>query len=168
LLLTVTSTTLPWDFYFFKLTQPLTASSVYLLNTIKEKGGKPDRTLSLWFKKIHTETPSLRTLQIMPRNFNKIVRAWIWPLFNSSLQRELQSSYFWTCMGPRNGLQGMNSASLCSLAGRYNNPIPTRCLAPIDFLKIPALTAAGYRFHFSPLGRAETTGRGSSPLFLYV
>jgi hypothetical protein len=33
----------------------------------------------------------------------------------------------------------MNSASLCSLAGRYNNPIPTRCLAPMDFLKIPAL-----------------------------
>jgi hypothetical protein len=33
----------------------------------------------------------------------------------------------------------MNSASLCSLAGRYDNPIPARCLAPIDFLKIPAL-----------------------------
>ncbi len=33
----------------------------------------------------------------------------------------------------------MNSASLCSLAGRYNNPFPTRCLASIDFLKIPAL-----------------------------
>ncbi len=32
----------------------------------------------------------------------------------------------------------MNSASLCSLAGRYDNLIPTRCLAPIDFLKIPA------------------------------
>jgi hypothetical protein len=32
----------------------------------------------------------------------------------------------------------MNSASLCSLAGRYENPIPPRCLAPIDFLKIPA------------------------------
>ncbi len=32
----------------------------------------------------------------------------------------------------------MNSASLCSLAGRYDNPIPTRCLAPIDLLKIPA------------------------------
>jgi hypothetical protein len=28
--------------------------------------------------------------------------------------------------------------SLCSLAGRYNNPIPPRCLAPIGFLKIPA------------------------------
>jgi hypothetical protein len=26
----------------------------------------------------------------------------------------------------------------CSLAGRYENPIPPRCLAPIDFLKIPA------------------------------
>ncbi len=37
----------------------------------------------------------------------------------------------------------MNSASLCILAGRYDNPIPPRFLAPIDFLKIPAL--ATYR-----------------------
>ncbi len=44
-------------------------------------------------------------------------------------------------MGPRNWFQGMNSASLCSLAGRYENPIPSRCLAFIDFLKIPALDA---------------------------
>jgi hypothetical protein len=36
----------------------------------------------------------------------------------------------------------MNSASLCSLAGRYDNPIPPRFLAPIDFLKIPAQYAA--------------------------
>ncbi len=42
-------------------------------------------------------------------------------------------------MEPRNRCQSINSASLCSLAGRYDNPIPTRCLAPIDFLKIPAL-----------------------------
>ncbi len=27
----------------------------------------------------------------------------------------------------------MNSARLCSLAGRYDNPIPPRSLAPIDF-----------------------------------
>jgi hypothetical protein len=33
----------------------------------------------------------------------------------------------------------MNSANLCSLAGRYNNPIPPRSLAPIDCLKIQAL-----------------------------
>jgi hypothetical protein len=33
----------------------------------------------------------------------------------------------------------MNAASLCSLAGRYENPIPPWCLAPIDFLKIPEL-----------------------------
>ncbi len=33
----------------------------------------------------------------------------------------------------------MNSASLCSLEGLYDNPIPTRFLAPIDYLKIPAL-----------------------------
>ncbi len=42
-------------------------------------------------------------------------------------------------MEPRNRCQGINSASLCSLAGRYDNPIPSRCLAFIDFLKIPAL-----------------------------
>ncbi len=42
-------------------------------------------------------------------------------------------------MEPRNRFQGMNSASLCSLAGRYDKPIPTRFLAPIDCLKIPAL-----------------------------
>jgi hypothetical protein len=33
----------------------------------------------------------------------------------------------------------MNSASL---AGWYDNPIPARLLAPIDFLKIPALYIA--------------------------
>jgi hypothetical protein len=41
-------------------------------------------------------------------------------------------------MGPRDWFQGMNSASLCSVVVRYENPIPNRCLAPIDFLKIPA------------------------------
>ncbi len=42
-------------------------------------------------------------------------------------------------MGPRNWFQGMNSASLCCPAGRYENPIPPRFLAPLDFLKISAL-----------------------------
>jgi hypothetical protein len=28
---------------------------------------------------------------------------------------------------------------MCCLAGRYDNPIPARFLAPIDCLKIPAL-----------------------------
>jgi hypothetical protein len=32
-----------------------------------------------------------------------------------------------------------NSASLCSLAGQYDNPIPPRFLAPTDRSKIPAL-----------------------------
>jgi hypothetical protein len=43
LLFKVTYTALPWHFYFFKLTQPLTVSTVQLLYTVKEKGGKPDR-----------------------------------------------------------------------------------------------------------------------------
>ncbi len=34
--------------------------------------------------------------------------------------------------------QGINSASLCSLAGRYDNPIPSRFLVSIDGLQIPA------------------------------
>ncbi len=48
---------------------------------------------------------------------------------------------FLNLYGAQDRCQGINSASLCSLAGRYDNPIPTRCLAPIDFLKIPALLA---------------------------
>ncbi len=43
LLFTVTSAALLWDFYFFKITQPITVSLVQLLYTVKEKGGKPDR-----------------------------------------------------------------------------------------------------------------------------
>jgi hypothetical protein len=42
-------------------------------------------------------------------------------------------------MEPRNLFQGINSASLCSLTGRYDNPIPPRFLSPIDSSKIPAL-----------------------------
>ncbi len=40
MLFTVTSTALPWDFYFFKLTQPLTVQLGY---TVKKQGRKPDR-----------------------------------------------------------------------------------------------------------------------------
>jgi hypothetical protein len=43
LLFTVTSAALPWDFYFYKLTQPLKVSRAQLLYTVKEKRGKPDR-----------------------------------------------------------------------------------------------------------------------------
>jgi len=41
---------------------------------------------------------------------------------------------------------GIDSASLCSLAGRYDNPIPTHFLAPVDCSKIPALISDGGRF----------------------
>jgi hypothetical protein len=57
----------------------------------------------------------------------------------------LQSPYFEMFMGPRNWFQGMNSASLCCLAGQYENPIPPRFLAPIDFLKIPAQYTYSHR-----------------------
>jgi hypothetical protein len=48
-------------------------------------------------------------------------------------------------MEPRNRFQGINSGSLCSLAGRYDNPIPTRFLSPKDCLKIPAQHSRMYR-----------------------
>jgi hypothetical protein len=41
----------------------------------------------------------------------------------------------------------INSASLRSLASRYDNPIPTRFPAPIDCLKIPALFPADSWIH---------------------
>ncbi len=50
-------------------------------------------------------------------------------------------------MEPRNRIQEINSASLCSLVGRYDNPIPTRFLAPIDCLKIPAQYSMFERQH---------------------
>jgi hypothetical protein len=49
------------------------------------------------------------------------------------------SWYFKTLMEPRNRFHVIDSAGLFSLAGRYDNPIPTQFLAPIDCLKITAL-----------------------------
>ncbi len=50
-----------------------------------------------------------------------------------------QSPNFTTFKEHKNRFWGINSASLCSLAGRYDNTIPTRFLAPIGCLKIPVL-----------------------------
>ncbi len=51
-------------------------------------------------------------------------------------------------MEPRNRFRGMNSASLFSLAGRYDNPFPPRCLAPsvsdpYSFFPDPEVEAGG-------------------------
>ena len=49
----------------------------------------------------------------------------------------VQSPNFQTFNEPSNRFQGINSASLCSLAGLYVNPIPMQSLAPTDWLKNP-------------------------------
>jgi hypothetical protein len=57
--------------------QPLTVSTVQLLYTVKEKGGKPDikpYPLSYGLRNPYRD-PSLRTLKIIPGNLNKIVRS---------------------------------------------------------------------------------------------
>jgi hypothetical protein len=55
----------------------------------------------------------------------------------------------------------MNSASLCSRAGRYVNPIPIRFLAPIDCLKI---RAQGTGRLFPLYWTAGGGGEGALPL----
>jgi hypothetical protein len=60
------------------------------------------------------------------------------PLFRFLKLLTSQRRYFQTFKEPRNRLQGIDSKSLCSLAGRYDNHIPTRFPAPIDYSKIPA------------------------------
>jgi hypothetical protein len=56
----------------------------------------------------------------------------------SFCDRYQQSPNFLTFKEPRNLFQGIKSASLCSLGGRYDNPVPIRFLAPFDCLKILA------------------------------
>ncbi len=55
-------------------------------------------------------------------------------------EKKQKSKISWHCpfKEPNNRFQGTNSAKLCSLAGRFDNLIPTRFLAPIDCLKISA------------------------------
>jgi hypothetical protein len=57
---------LPIDFYFFKVTQPLTVS-------VKEKGGKPENhTPFHMISEIHTKTSSLKTLKLCPETYTKL------------------------------------------------------------------------------------------------
>jgi hypothetical protein len=51
-----------------------------------------------------------------------------------------ETTFFWILLS-----LGTNFASLCSLAGRYDDPIPPGFLAPIDYSKFPALSWAGFR-----------------------
>jgi hypothetical protein len=48
----------------------------------------------------------------------------------SCFKTGLQSPNFKTFKDHGNRFREIDSASLCSLAGRYENPIPTRVLAP--------------------------------------
>jgi hypothetical protein len=52
--------------------------------------------------------------------------------------KNISEPVFLNAYGAQESIPRNDSTSLCSLAGRYDNPIPTRCLAPIDCLKIPA------------------------------
>jgi hypothetical protein len=61
------------------------------------------------------------------------------------------SANFLTFKDPKNRFQETNSAMLCSPADRCDNSIPTRFLAPIDCLKIPAVDSP--RVQFYPEGR---------------
>ncbi len=72
---------------------------------------------------------------------------------------------FLTFKEPRNLFQGIDSAILCSPAGRYDNLIPSPFLAPTDCLKIPAHLAlsryslAGERVEGGDVTRVEGIDR---------
>jgi hypothetical protein len=75
------------------------------------------------------------------------------------IQYIIQSPNFLTFKEPKNLFQGSNSARLCRLAGRYDNPMPTRFLSPIDCLKISALSSnEQYRTAFSHI-QSDTVPR---------
>ncbi len=82
----------------------------------------------------------------MLRNNHRCFDRWVsklWAKRGEFFDAEFSSVFivgiFKTITESRNRFQGIDSASLCSLADRYNNPIPSRFLAPIDCSKIPAL-----------------------------
>jgi hypothetical protein len=52
--------------------------------------------------------------------------------------RMLRSRFIKFFKEPKNRFQGINTASPCSLAGRYDDPTPTRFLHRLDCLKIRA------------------------------
>ncbi len=69
----------------------------------------------------------------------------------------------------------MNSSSLCSLAGRYDNSVPTWFLAPNDGLKIPAQEPRskesihpGWELIFGLLKRFINSGSSSSRALLFT
>jgi hypothetical protein len=67
-------------------------------------------------------------------------------------------------MEPTNRFHGIDSASLCSPAGRYDNPMPTRFLAPLVCLKIPALLFKHGWLQYWPKDVIMGGGEGSSQL----
>ncbi len=60
-------------------------------------------------------------------------------------------------MEPRNRFQEMNSASLCSMAGGYDNPIPTWLIVPIHCSKILALKPNSETYNFVEIFGLESS-----------
>ncbi len=90
------------------------------------------------------------------------------PASITSISNHVPEPIFLNVYGAPNWYQGMNSASLCSLAGRYDNPIPPRFLAPIDFLKISALVTKHFFFAsvtLRPLKHCSKLGGGAQHAF---
>ncbi len=67
----------------------------------------------------------------------------VWSGFEHSVPAVAKtlSPNFLTFKKPRNRIQGIESASQWSLAGQYDNLIPTRFPVPTDCSKIPALAS---------------------------
>ncbi len=95
-------------------------------------------TKSFWLKLCYKV--SVKTFQALGKDFSSTYRERI-RVENSDLNplTPVESEpVFFNVYGAPESIPRNNSAILCSLAGRYDNPLPPQFLAPIGSLKIPA------------------------------
>ncbi len=78
------------------------------------------------------------TAESLAVHTKKVRRPWKLELAGFLILIQILSPNFWTSKEPKNQFQGTNSARLCSLAGRYDNPVSTRFLVHTDCWQIPA------------------------------
>jgi hypothetical protein len=66
-----------------------------------------------------------------PQSYRESWRSWSRPF--GGVLGKLDHTHFLVVTKVMEAIQGIDSASLCSLAGQYDNPIPTQFLAPQRF-----------------------------------
>ncbi len=115
-------------------------------NTIKTKGDETDMSSLNMFPRMSLEMGAVTGGPSSSKVLVKYLKTFIF-LNNYSISFKTPTILYVVCTSetvflnfkePRNRFQGIDADSLCSMAGRYDNPIQTRLLVPIDCSKISA------------------------------